>query len=443
MVNMAVNMSHLRPLYMLAVCAFLGLKADAQSPAPRDNAGPSRIIAVNIDSVIHPITVEILSRVLKQAENEHASAVLIRLNTPGGLLDATRGVVQRLLASPVPVITYVTPSGGRAASAGFFLLEAGDVAAMAPGTNTGAASPVLLGQQMDPVMRSKVENDSAAWLRSVTSRRGRNSDLAEKTIREAKAFTENEALQQHLIDVIAPNDRELLAEIEGRQITRWTGDKTKLHLSGALIIEARRTAREQFISSIADPNIGFILLVIGALGVYLEFTSPGLILPGVVGGILLLLGLSSLSVLPINWVGAALLCLAISFFILEVKFSSHGVLGTGGTAAMIIGALLLVDGPPELRIQLATALGVSIPFAVITLFLVSLVVRARRNKVITGIAGLMNEIGVAQTRLEPDGTVLIHGEYWGASSAQAIAPGAPVKVIGVNGLKLSVAPVET
>ncbi|MDQ6758365.1 MAG: nodulation protein NfeD, partial [Acidobacteriota bacterium] len=350
--------------------------------------------------------------------------------------------VQKMLASPVPVITYVTPSGGRAASAGFFLLEAGDLAAMAPGTNTGAASPVLLGQQMDPVMRSKVENDSAAWLRSLTSRRGRNSDLAEKTIREAKAFTDNEALQQHLIDLIAPSDRELLAQLDGREITRWDGRKTTLHLSGAVIVEAERTLRERLISSIADPNIGFILLILGALGVYLEFTSPGLILPGVVGGILLLLGLSSLSVLPINWLGVGLLCLAIAFFVLEAKFTSHGVLGTGGTVAMILGALLLVNGPPEMRIHLSTALAVSIPFALITLFLVSLAVRARRNKVLTGTAALVNEVGVAQTPLAPEGTILIRGEYWEARSAQAIGPGARVKVTGVDGLKLSVAPLE-
>ena len=397
---------------------------------------------MDVDSVVHPITVEIISRVLKQAESEHAAAVLIRLNTPGGLLDATREIVQRMLASSVPVITYVTPSGGRAASAGFFLLEAGDIAAMAPGTNTGAASPVLLGRQMDPVMRSKVENDSAAWLRSLTARRSRNSDLAEKTIREAKAFTEVEALQQHLIDEIAPNDRALLAQLDGRQITRWNGEKTTLHFSEALMVEVERTAREKLISTIADPNIGFMLLIAGALGIYLEFSSPGLVLPGVVGGILLLLGLSSLSVLPINWVGVALLLLAISFFVLEAKFTSHGVLGVGGAAAMIIGALLLVDGPPELRIHLATALGVTIPFALITLFLVSLVIRARRNKVVTGMAGLMDEIGVAQTALAPEGTVFIHGEYWTASSAQPIAPGARVKVTGARGLKLSVAPID-
>lgn len=421
---------------ILAATVTLAVAALGESPAP------PRVLAIDVDAVVHPITVQILSRVLKQAGTENAAAVLIRLNTPGGLLDATRTIVQRVVTSPVPVIAYVTPSGGRAASAGFFLLQAGDVAAMAPGTNTGAASPVLLGGQMDPVMRSKIENDSAAWLRSLTSHRGRNSDSAEKTVREAKAFTETEALDQRLIDVIASSDRALLDQLEGRQITRWDGRKTTLHLAGAPIVEVPRTWREKFVSAIADPNIGFVLLILGALGVYLEFTSPGLILPGVAGGILLLLGLSSLSVLPINWLGAALLCLAVCFFILEAKFASHGVLGAGGTVAMIMGALLLVDGPPELRIHLATAISVSIPFALITLFLVSLVFRARRGKVLTGTSGMVNEIGIAQTPLAPEGTVCVRGEYWDATSPRAVAPGHRIKVTGVRGLKLSVEPVD-
>ena len=401
-----------------------------------------RVIAVNVDSVVHPITVEIVSHAIQQADSEHADAVLIRLDTPGGLIEAARGLVQHIVTSPVPVITYVTPSGARAASAGFFLLEAGDVAAMAPGTNTGAASPVLLGGQMDQVMRQKIENDTSAWLRSITSHRGRNSDLAEKTVREAKAFTENEALQNHLIEVIARNEQDLFAQLEGRVITRWDGGKTTLHLAGATVQDVEPTMRERFMSKIADPNLGFILLVLGALGIYVEFTSPGLIFPGVAGAILALLALSSLSVLPINWVGAALLCLALALFVLELKFASHGVLGIGATISMIMGAVLLIQGPPELRIHLSTAIGVSVPFALITLFLVSLVVRARRSKVLTGMAGMLDEIGVAQTALAPEGTVFVHGEYWDAVSPQPVPVGARVRVTNVNGLKLSVEPLE-
>src|SRR5579884_1857542 len=249
--------------------------AVAIAAAGQTGGPPPHVVSVSIDGVIHPITTEIVAHAIQQATQDRAAAVLMKLNTPGGLLDATREIVQLMTASPVPIITYVEPSGARAASAGFFLLAAGDIAAMAPGTNTGAASPVLMGQQMDPVMRAKVENDAAALLRSVTARRGRNSSLAEDAVRQAKAFTEKEALDGHLVDVIAPNESELFRSLDGRQITLWSGTKTTLHLAGAQVTEAPRTVREHLISAIADPNIGFILLVLGALGIYVEFTAPG------------------------------------------------------------------------------------------------------------------------------------------------------------------------
>ncbi len=355
-------------------------------------------------------------------------------------MESAREIVQKIVASPVPVVAYVTPSGARAASAGFFLLEAADVAAMAPGTNTGAASPVLLGGQMDQVMRQKVENDATAWLRSICAHRGRNADLAQKTVTEAKAFTEKEALDQHLIEIIAPDESNLFAQLDGREITRWNGAKEKLKTAGAVVTGMHLTIRERIVSMIADPNLAFILLVVGALGIYVEFTSPGLIAPGVLGGILVLLGLSGLSVLPINWAGAALLCLAVALFILEAKFTSHGILGFGGAVAMVLGALLLVEGPPEMRIHLTTALGVSIPFALITVFLVSLVVKARANKVATGTSTMIHEIGVARTPLEPQGQILIRGEYWNAVSSAPVAPGAQVRVTAVDGLTLRVEP---
>jgi membrane-bound serine protease (ClpP class) len=421
----------LRILKAIAIIATLA--AAAAQPAPP-------VMAVNVDGMVHPVTVEIVGSALEQAREQHAALLLIRLNTPGGLLDATRHLIERIVASPIPVITYVTPSGARAASAGFFLLEAGDVAAMSPGANTGAASPVLLGQQMDPVMRAKVENDAAALLRSLTTRRKRNAALAEQTIREAKAFTEKEALDNHLIELIASDERDLLRQLDGREVTLWSGEKRTLHTAGAAVLEARRSIRQQIVAAIADPNIGFILLILGALGIYVEFTSPGLIFPGVAGAILALLGLSALSVLPINWLGAGLLILSAALFILELKFASHGVLGVGGTIAMVLGAALLIEGPPEIRIRWSTAVGVALPFGLITLFLVSLVVKARRNKVITGIAGMLEEIGVARTSLDPTGKVLVHGEYWDAVSSAAVEPGAQVRVTAVNGLTLSVEP---
>ncbi|MCU1335532.1 MAG: Nodulation efficiency protein NfeD [Bryobacterales bacterium] len=404
-------------------------------------AGP-KVIAVDIDGVIHPITVDLLAHALDQAASQNAAAVLIRLNTPGGMLEATRQINEKIVASRVPVIAYVTPSGGRAASAGFFILEAADVAAMAPGTNTGASSPVALGGQMDETMRHKVENDAAAWLRSTVEKRGRNATLAETTIRQASSFTEKEALDQHLIDLIAPNEQKLFETLDGREITRFDGRKEVLHLSGAEVVPYQPTLRERIISAIADPNIGFILLVVGALGLYVEFTSPGLILPGVAGGILLLMGLSSLAVLPLNWVGVSLLLLGGALFILEAHYASHGVLGTGGTVAMVLGALMLVDGPPEMRIRLVTALSVSIPFAVITMFLLTLALRARRNKALTGGEGLLNEIGEARTTLAPAGKVFVHGEYWDAVSPVPVQPGEEVRVVAIEGLKLRVEPVR-
>jgi membrane-bound serine protease (ClpP class) len=422
-----------------ALIALALFTAAGQAPVPQAPA-PSQVIAVPVDGMVHPITVEIISHAIEQAQAAHAAVLLIRLDTPGGLLDATRQIIQQLSASPIPVVTYVTPSGARAASAGFFILQAGDVAAMSPGTNTGAASPVLMGQQMDPVMREKVENDAAALLRSMTSRRGRNSQLAEEAVRKAKAFTEKEALDQKLIDLIASDEQQLFKQLDGREITRWDGRKEVLHVAGATVTEVRRTLRERLMASIADPNIGFILLVLGALGIYVEFSSPGLIFAGVAGAILFLLGLSSLTILPINWVGVALLLLSVTLFVLEAKFTSHGVLGIGATISMVLGALLLINGPPEVRIHLTTAVAVAVPFAAITMFLVSIVVQARRNKVLTGASGMIGEVGVTRTALEPEGQVLVRGEIWDAVASANVTAGAQVRIKALAGLKLLVEP---
>jgi membrane-bound serine protease (ClpP class) len=401
----------------------------------------SRVIAVSVDNVVHPITVEIVTHAIDQARRERADLLLIRLNTPGGMLDATRQAIQKIVASPVPVVTFVTPSGGRAASAGFFLLESGDIAAMADGTNAGASSVVLLsGQQMDPVLRKKVDSDAAALLRGLASKRGRNADLAEKAVFEARSFSDREALENKLIDLVAPDEPRLLAQLDGRVIVRFDGRRETLRLSRPQIVDYSPTIRERIFSSISDPNIAFIFLILGALGIYVEYLSPGLIFPGVAGGILLFLGLSALSVLPINWTGAALLLLSFAFFVLEAKFASHGILGTGGAVAMILGSLLLINGPPEMRIRLSTALTVALPFTALTLFLVSLVVRARTQKVTTGMGAMQNTIGVALTALSPAGQILVRGEYWNAISATPVAPGTSVRVIGMQGLTLKVEP---
>jgi membrane-bound serine protease (ClpP class) len=404
-------------------------------------ASAAKIIAVNVDGMVHPVTTEIIGDAAERARRENASLLLIRLNTPGGLYEATRETVQKIVSSPVPVVLYVTPSGARAASAGFFLLEAGDIAAMAPGTNTGAAHPVALGTQMDPVMKEKVENDAAAWLRSICGKRARNAELAETAVRQSKSFTEREALDQHLIDLVATNERELLASLDGREITRFDGRRETLHTAGAAVEEYEKSMRQKVISAIADPNIALILLVVGVLLIYVEFSTPGMIAPGVVGAILLLLGLSAISVLPINWLGAALLILAFVLFALEAKFVSHGVLGAGGAVAMVLGAVMLIDSPvPEMRIRWGTAIALALPFAAITAMLVSLVVRARRNKVETGSEGMIGETGSAITPLKPEGKVFVRGEYWDATSPQPLEAGERVRVTHIDRLKLTVEP---
>jgi membrane-bound serine protease (ClpP class) len=400
-----------------------------------------KIIAVDVNGVVHPITTEIIASAIARAKQENASLVLVRLNTPGGLMDAMEKTIEEMLASPVPVVTYVTPSGGRAASAGFFLLEAGDIAAMAPGTRTGAAHPVALGGEMDAVMVQKVENDAAAGLRSLCNKRGRNSELAETAIRESKSFTEREALDQHLIDLIAPSEQQLLADFDGRSVTRIDGRTETLHTAGAEIEVYQQSPRQRIISAIADPNIALILLVIGALCIYLEFHSPGLVVPGVLGAIMVLLGLSAISVLPINWLGATLLLLSFGFFVLEAKFATHGILGTGGAIAMVLGAVMLVDSPlPEMRIHWGTAIALALPFSAITVFLLSLAVRARRNKVETGSEGMIGETGAAVTELAPEGKIFVHGEYWDAVSPRPVAIGGRVRVTAIQGLKLTVEP---
>jgi membrane-bound serine protease (ClpP class) len=417
------------------LAALFALLAHAALAAPK-------VIAVDVDGMVHPVTTEIVGSALAEARAEGASLVIVRLNTPGGLMDAMRETIEKIVASPVPVVMYVAPSGGRSASAGFFLLESGDIAAMAPGTNTGAAHPVALGGEMDAVEKQKVENDAAAYMRSIATKRGRNSALAETAVRESKSFTEHEALDQHLIDLIAPNEEELLKALDGREITRFNGARQTLHTTGAVIEVYQRTLRQKIIAAIADPNIALILLVIGALGIYAEFSSPGLIAPGVFGVILVLLGLSALSVLPINWLGAALLIVSLTLFVLEAKFTSHGILGLGGAISMVLGAVMLVDGPiPEMRIHWGTAIGLALPFSAITLLLLTLAMRARHNKVETGTEGMIGLIGSAVTELAPAGKIFVHGEYWDALAVQPVTVGARVRVTAIDKLKLTVEPV--
>jgi membrane-bound serine protease (ClpP class) len=385
-------------------------------------SGKADVVRVLIDGTINPVSAEYIERGIARASDQHSQAVLIEIRTPGGLADSTREIIAKMLASPVPVIVYVYPTGSRSASAGFYILEAADIAAMAPGTNTGAAHPVLMGTTMDPVMKEKLENDSAAFMRSFVAKRGRNVEVAESAVRQSKSFTDQEALQQHLIDYVAKDSSD--------------------HTAGAQVVDYDMSLKEQILGFMMDPNIAFLILIIGAAAIYAEFNHPGAVIPGVVGIIFVVLAVFALNLLPLRFAGVALLLTAFILFALEAKFATHGVLGVGGIAVMILGALLLVDGPiPQMRIRVLTAFAVSIPFGLLTLFLVDIAVRARRGKVVTGERGLIGEVGVAQTQLWPEGKVFVHGEIWNASSASRVEPGQNVRVSAVQDLVLTVEPV--
>ena len=405
------------------------------------HARSAQVIQVEVEHVIHPLTVELVQEAIRQADEEGAAAVLLRLNTPGGLLSAAKDVIQTIVASDVPIIAYVGPSGGRAASAGFMILVSADVAAMAPGTNTGAAHPVLMGGEMDEVMKAKVSNDTAASVRSVTSKRGRNPEVAEKAVLESKSFTEREALDEKLIEYIAPDVKDLLAKLDGKTIKRFDGSETTLSLADAGVVPFELTYRQSILLALIDPNLAFILFVLGLVGVYVEFSNPGLIVPGVGGAILMILGAMALTVLPINWAAAALIVLGLVFFILEATTTTNGILAAGGVIAMVLGAVMLIDTDmPELSINWATAIGVTLPLAAITVFLLQLAVRSFRVKVVTGRRGMIGEVGVAKTDVHAKGRVFVHGEWWNASSDMPIRSGAPVQVVGVDDLKLRVKP---
>jgi membrane-bound serine protease (ClpP class) len=403
------------------------------------------VLKIVIDDTIQPVTAERIERALDQAAAHKDDAVLIELNTPGGLLDSTREIIKKILASPVPVIIYVTPSGSRAASAGFFILESADVAAMAPGTNTGAAHPVTLGGgQMDSVMKEKIENDTAALMRSIVSKRGRNIDVAETAVRQSKSFTDSEALSQKLIDYVAANEQELFRQIASKPVKRFDGQTVTLNLVGKPERVLEATLKERILSYIMDPNVAFILLAIGALALYAEFNHPGAVIPGTVGVVFILLAIFALNLLPTRFAAVVMILASFVLFALEAKFTTHGVLAIGGITTLVIGGLLLVDAPiPEMRVKLATALAVSIPLGAITVFLMSIALRARRNKVVTGAEGLVGEVAIAQSELAPAGKVFVHGELWDAVASSNVPPGEKVIVRKVDGLQLQVEPARS
>ena len=393
------------------------------------------IYRIVVDAPVHPISSEYITRSIDKADQDKASLLIIVLNTPGGLDTAMREIISKILASPVPVVTYVAPAGARAASAGFYIGIASDLFVMAPGTNTGAAHPVgvsITGQSMDKTMEEKVTQDAVSYIKTLAEKRGRNVQAAEDAVRKSFSYTEKEALDKGLIDLVAGSEEEIVAHFDGWTLQRFSGESLVLRLKGEPVVDIPMTARQKFLLTISNPNLAYILLMVGLLGLYFEFAHPGAILPGVLGAISLLLAIFSFQILPINYVALLLIFLAIGLFVLEVKIQSFGILGVGGIVAMVIGSVMLVNSPipelqPSLKIIIPTAIGLSLIF----LFLLFLVVRAHSKKAVTGKEGLVGEVGTAQTDLNPEGKVFVHGELWNAEAAEPIAKGSKVKVTRV------------
>ena len=425
--------------------AFLGLPS---ATADEHSANPV-VLRLNLDREVEPVLAAYIDEGLADAANRHAALVLITMDTPGGLGESMKDMIQHILSSPVPVAVYVSPTGARGASAGFFILLSADIAAMAPATHTGAASPVaIIGgfqMQVDETMRRKMFNDTTAFLRSYSEKRGRNPVLAETAVTDAKAFTEKEALDGKLIDLIASSPEDLLHQLDGRTITRFDGTKAVLSLKDAVSTPFELSARQSFLARIVEPDVFFVLLMVGVLGLYTEFTHPGMVAPGVIGGICAVLALYAMHLLPVNFAGVLLILLALALFILEAKFASHGVLAIGGIVSMILGAMFLIRSPlTSGGVSLGVALSATLPFALITVFLMRLVLRSRSWKSSTGREELIGEEGIAISGLGAgaEGMIRVHGELWQAVSLRAVSEGKPVRVRSVEGLKLHVEPEE-
>jgi len=420
------------------VCA-AGLATGMATPAFAQSPVVDKFV---LSDTIQPVTQGELDRAIAQANTDGARALLIELDTPGGLLDSTRTMAGSILSSRVPVIVYVSPAGARAGSAGFFLLESADIAAMSPGTNAGAAHPVLeFGGKPDETMSQKIENDAEAFLRSYVTKRNRNPEAAEAVVQSSHSYTPQEALDQHLIDLVASNDWELLRALEGREITRMDGTKLTLHFTGARIEVLRPTMREELLGWLVNPNIALLFLVGGALLIYLEFNTPGTIVPGALGTLMVLLAIFALNLLPIRYTAVLLLVAALVLLLLEAKFGGHGALAIAGIVCLTFGTLTLVAAPvPEMAISPWVAFAVSAAFGSITVFLVRLAVRARRMKSRVGVSALVGRSASAMEPLTPEGHVLVEGEIWRAVANQPIAAGAPVQVVGCEQYLLHVEP---
>ena len=428
-------------IFLAAVICVPRLVSDEARSAPV-------VLELKLDGEVAPILANYIDEGIDDAARRHAALVLITMDTPGGLSDSMTDIIHHILDSPVPIAVYVSPSGARGASAGFMILLSADIAAMAPATRTGASTPIFLPGwftvPMDEVLRKKINNDATAFLRSFAEKRDRNPKLAETAITDAHAFTEKEALDGHMIDLIAASKDELLRDLNGREITRFSGQKMKLALDNYTLTEFQLSARQRFLARIVEPDMFFLLMLVAALGLYTEFTHPGVVAPGVVGGICGLLALYAMHILPVNFTGVLLIALALVLFGLEAKFTSHGVLLAGGIISMLLGAMFLIRSPlTPGGVSFGVALAATIPAAFIIIFLMRLVLKSRRWKSATGKEEMIGEEGVVTMPLSvnAEGMIRVHGELWRAVSKANVSEGAKVRVLRVDGLKLEVEPV--
>ena len=417
---------------VFALLSGFGISALAQTPI---------VDKLLLKDTIQPVTADELTRAIAHASADGASALLIEMDTPGGLVESMRAMVASILASKVPIIIYVGPSGARAGSAGFFILESADIAAMAPGTEAGAAHVVFEMGKPDATEAQKVENDAEAFIRDYATRRGRNADAATAAVQNSHSYTSDEALNQHLIDVVAASDAQLLTALDGRQITRWDGSKLTLHLAGARIQDLRSSFRDQLLGWLVDPNIALLFLVGGALLIYLEFNTPGTIVPGALGTLMVMLAIFALDLLPIRYTAVMLLIAALILLVLEAKFGGHGALAIAGIVCLTYGMLTLVAAPvPEMGISPVVAIAISAAFGLITVFLVRLATRARKRKSRLGVDALVGSHATAMEPLSPQGHVLVEGEIWEALSSAPAPAGTPLRVTGHDQMILRVEP---
>ena len=428
------NVSPLAALVAFGIILYIG---------PQAHAANSSVLVATYDGVINPVTAEYVHDALASAENTKAPALILRLNTPGGLDTSMRLIIQDITGAAIPVIVYVSPSSGRAASAGVFITMAAHIAAMAPGTNIGAAHPVVMGgSEMDKTMKEKIENDSVAYIKSIAAQRGRNVAWAEDAVRKSLSVTEREALTLKIIDLVAEDVPALLKQLDGRTISLQTGP-TVLHTADTAVREFPMGLRLEFLKTLSDPNIAYLLMTIGTIGIIAELYNPGAILPGVVGAISLILAFYSFQSLPVNYAGVLLFLLGILFFILEASMTSYGLLGIGGAISMLLGSVMLIKTDAEfLQISWSVILPVVALAAGFSLFMVGMGVKAMRRRPVTGREEMVGLVGIVKTALAPHGQLAVHGELWEAVSKQPLQPGDEAEIIRMDGLRLHVQPLS-